>query len=89
MGCLSPDPDFLPGVRQLCDEYKSLQIIDAVKCRSDDRFSCRLSSAQAKYQVKPDLTTPGEAIGGGMPVGAVGGRRDMMELLVMIMSRDY
>lgn len=77
MGCLSPRPNFLAGLRRLCDDHNSLLIIDEVMTG----FRVSLGGAQAKYKVKPDLTTLGKVIGGGMPVGAVGGRKEIMEVL--------
>lgn len=77
MNCIPPLPDFLPGLRALCDEYKSLLIFDEVITG----FRVALGGAQALYQVKPDLTCLGKIIGGGLPVGAFGGRRDIMDYL--------
>lgn len=74
MNCIPPTPDFLPGLRALCDEYQSLLIFDEVMTG----FRVALGGAQALYQVKPDLTTLGKIIGGGMPVGAFGGRAEIM-----------
>lgn len=77
MGCVPPQADFLPGLRQLCDEYASLLIFDEVMTG----FRVARGGAQALYGVHPDLTTLGKIIGGGLPVGAFGGRRDIMEKL--------
>jgi glutamate-1-semialdehyde 2,1-aminomutase len=77
MGCLSPLPGFLPGLRKLCDEYQSLLIMDEVMTG----FRVALGGAQEKYDIVPDLTTLGKVIGGGMPVGAVGGKREIMNVL--------
>ncbi len=77
MNCIPPLPDFLPGLRALCDTYKSLLIFDEVITG----FRVALGGAQALYQVKPDLTCLGKIIGGGLPVGAFGGRRDIMDYL--------
>ncbi len=74
MNCVPPTSDFLPGLRALCDEYDSLLIFDEVMTG----FRVALGGAQAYYRVKPDLTTLGKIIGGGMPVGAFGGRADVM-----------
>lgn len=74
MNCILPEPGFLAGLRQLCDQYGSLLIFDEVMTG----FRVALGGAQAHYQIKPDLTTLGKIIGGGMPVGAFGGRRDIM-----------
>ncbi len=77
MNCVPPQPDFLPGLRALCDEYGALLIIDEVMTG----FRVALAGAQAYYGVEPDLTCLGKIIGGGMPVGAFGGRRDVMDAL--------
>ena len=75
MNCIPPVPGFLAGLRQVCDEYDSLLIFDEVMTG----FRVALGGAQAYYDVKPDLTTLGKVIGGGMPVGAFGGKREIME----------
>lgn len=80
MNCIPPQPGFLQGLRALCDEYGALLIIDEVMTG----FRVALGGAQAHYQVTPDLTCLGKIIGGGMPVGAFGGRRDVMEALAPI-----
>jgi len=77
MNCVPPLPEFLPGLRALCDEFGALLIIDEVMTG----FRVALGGAQEHYQVKPDLTCLGKIIGGGMPVGAFGGRRDVMNAL--------
>lgn len=77
MNCVLPTPEFLPGLRALCDKYKAVLIFDEVMTG----FRVALGGAQAHYQVKPDLTTLGKVIGGGMPVGAFGGRRDIMNCI--------
>ena len=77
MNCIPPQPDFLPGLRALCDEFGALLIIDEVMTG----FRVALGGAQTYYNVMPDLTCLGKIIGGGMPVGAFGGRRDVMEAL--------
>lgn len=77
MNCIPPQPDFLPGLRALCDEFGALLIIDEVMTG----FRVALGGAQAYYNVLPDLTCLGKIIGGGMPVGAFGGRRDVMTAL--------
>lgn len=77
MNCIPPLPDFLPGLRALCDEFGALLIIDEVMTG----FRVALAGAQSLYGVKPDLTCLGKIIGGGMPVGAFGGRREVMEAL--------
>lgn len=77
MNCIPPQPEFLPGLRELCDQYGALLIIDEVMTG----FRVALAGAQDYYGVTPDLTCLGKIIGGGMPVGAFGGRRDVMEAL--------
>ncbi|ORM83017.1 glutamate-1-semialdehyde aminotransferase, partial [Pantoea deleyi] len=77
MNCIPPQPDFLPGLRAICDEFGALLIIDEVMTG----FRVALGGAQAHYHVRPDLTCLGKIIGGGMPVGAFGGRRDVMAAL--------
>lgn len=77
MNCIPPEPGFLEGLRQLCDDHGSLLIFDEVM----SGFRVALGGAQALYQVTPDLTTLGKIIGGGLPVGAFGGRLDIMEYL--------
>ena len=77
MGFILPEPGFLQGLRELCDHYHSLLIFDEVMTG----FRVALCGAESLYQVSPDLTTLGKVIGGGLPVGAVGGRRDIMSLL--------
>jgi len=75
MNCIPPAPGFLEGLRQLCDHYGSVLIFDEVMTG----FRVALGGAQAVYNVKPDLTTLGKIIGGGMPVGAFGGKREIMQ----------
>ena len=77
MNCVPPLPEFLPGLRALCDKFGALLIIDEVMTG----FRVALSGAQSHYGVVPDLTCLGKIIGGGMPVGAFGGRRDVMDAL--------
>ncbi|MBS0968942.1 glutamate-1-semialdehyde-2,1-aminomutase [Chimaeribacter arupi] len=77
MNCVPPLPEFLPGLRALCDEFGALLIIDEVMTG----FRVALAGAQAHYGVVPDLTCLGKIIGGGMPVGAFGGRSDVMSAL--------
>ncbi|WP_413492312.1 glutamate-1-semialdehyde 2,1-aminomutase [Morganella psychrotolerans] len=77
MNCIPPAADFLPGLRALCDEFGALLIIDEVMTG----FRVALGGAQAYYDVEPDLTCLGKIIGGGMPVGAFGGRGEIMEKL--------
>ncbi len=77
MGCVPPEPGFLEGLRALCDQYECVLIFDEVMTG----FRVALGGAQSLYGVRPDLTTFGKIIGGGLPVGAVGGPRDIMEYL--------
>lgn len=77
MNCVPPLPGFLEGLRELCDQSGALLIFDEVMTG----FRVALGGAQARYGVKPDLTTLGKVIGGGLPVGAFGGRREVMEHL--------
>ncbi|MGN6225810.1 MAG: glutamate-1-semialdehyde 2,1-aminomutase [Dyella sp.] len=75
MNCILPRDGYLQGLRDLCDAHGALLIFDEVMTG----FRVALGGAQAHYGVRPDLTTFGKIIGGGMPVGAYGGRRDLME----------
>jgi glutamate-1-semialdehyde 2,1-aminomutase len=75
MNCVPPLPGFLEGLRQICDDYGALLIFDEVMTG----FRVALGGAQQLYGVMPDLTTLGKVIGGGLPVGAFGGRADIME----------
>ncbi|MGY6771663.1 glutamate-1-semialdehyde 2,1-aminomutase [Gallibacterium sp. ZY190522] len=77
MNCVPPKPGFLQGLRQLCDQYGALLIIDEVMTG----FRVSLAGAQSYYDVKPDLTTLGKIIGGGMPVGAFGGKKEIMQYI--------
>jgi glutamate-1-semialdehyde 2,1-aminomutase len=74
MNCIPPVDGFLQGLREVCNEYGVILIFDEVMTG----FRVALGGAQAFYGVKPDLTTLGKVIGGGLPVGAFGGRRDIM-----------
>ncbi|MFC3122986.1 glutamate-1-semialdehyde 2,1-aminomutase [Agaribacter flavus] len=74
MNCIPPVPGFLEGLRSICDKYKSVLIFDEVMTG----FRVAKGGAQAHYQVTPDLTCLGKVIGGGMPVGAFGGKRDII-----------
>jgi glutamate-1-semialdehyde 2,1-aminomutase len=77
MNCILPTEDFLQTLRRECDRAGAVLIFDEVMTG----FRVALGGAQALYGVRPDLTTLGKIIGGGMPVGAFGGRRDIMEQL--------
>ena len=75
MNCIPPKDGYLQGLRELCTRHGALLIFDEVMTG----FRVALGGAQAHYGVTPDLTTFGKIIGGGMPVGAYGGRRDLMQ----------
>lgn len=75
MGVVAPKPGYLAGLRALCDQYGALLLFDEVITG----FRVAYGGAQELYGVMPDLTTLGKIIGGGLPVGAYGGRRDVME----------
>jgi glutamate-1-semialdehyde 2,1-aminomutase len=75
MNCIPPRAGFLEGLRELCTRHGALLIFDEVMTG----FRVALGGAQARYGVTPDLTTFGKIIGGGMPVGAYGGRREFMQ----------
>lgn len=77
MNCILPAPGFLETLRQLCTEHGSLLIFDEVMTG----FRVGLHGAQGIFGIRPDLTTLGKVIGGGLPVGAVGGARAIMERL--------
>ena len=77
MNCVPPAPGFLETLREECDRVGALLIFDEVMTG----FRVALGGAQTLYGVRPDLTTLGKIIGGGMPVGAFGGRREIMEQL--------
>lgn len=80
MNCVLPNPGFLQGLRQLCDRYQAVLIFDEVMTG----FRVHPQGAQGLYGIKPDLSTFGKIIGGGMPVGAFGGRLDIMQCLAPI-----
>ena len=75
MNLIVPKPDFLQGMRRLCTQHGAVLIFDEVMTG----FRVGLTGAQGHFGIRPDLTTLGKVIGGGMPVGAFGGRRDIME----------
>lgn len=77
MGVVPPLPGFLEGLRSLCSQYGALLIFDEVITG----FRLGIDGAQGYYHVTPDLTTFGKIIGGGMPVGAYGGKREIMEMV--------
>jgi len=74
MNCIPPSEGFLQGLRDVCDAHGTVLIFDEVMTG----FRVALGGAQAYYQVKPDLTTLGKVIGGGLPVAAFGGKREIM-----------
>lgn len=74
MGCVPPEPGFLEGLRALCDEFGALLVFDEVMTG----FRVAMGGAQERFGITPDLTTLGKVIGGGLPVGAFGGREDLM-----------
>ncbi|WP_367605577.1 glutamate-1-semialdehyde 2,1-aminomutase [Legionella sp. W05-934-2] len=80
MGLVLPAADYLQGLRAICDQYQSLLIFDEVMCG----FRVALEGAQGYYNVTPDLTTLGKVIGGGMPVGAIGGSKAIMDHLAPV-----
>ena len=77
MNFVPPEPGFLETLREVCDASGALLVFDEVMTG----FRVHRGGAQALYGVRPDITTLGKVIGGGMPVGAFGGRRDIMEML--------
>ena len=77
MGCVPPADGFLQGLREICDRGGALLIFDEVMTG----FRVAYSGAQSLYNVKPDITTLGKVIGGGMPIGAYGGRKELMQLV--------
>ena len=77
MGVVPPEPGFLAGLRELTSQHGALLIFDEVMTG----FRVHPGGAQALYQVVPDLTTLGKVIGGGLPVGAYGGKREIMQLV--------
>ncbi len=80
MGCVPPLPEFLPSLRKVCDQYGIMLIFDEVMTG----FRVAFGGAQLLYKIKPDLTTLGKVIGGGLPVGAYGGKREIMEKIAPI-----
>ena len=77
MNLVLPAPGFLEALREECTHHGAVLILDEVMTG----FRVALGGAQARYKIKPDLTTLGKVIGGGLPLGALGGRRDIMEKL--------
>jgi glutamate-1-semialdehyde 2,1-aminomutase len=77
MGCVAPEPRYLQGLRSLCDKHSIVLIFDEVMTG----FRLAPGGAQELYNVKPDMTTMGKIIGGGLPVGAYGGKREIMDFV--------
>jgi glutamate-1-semialdehyde 2,1-aminomutase len=77
MGVIIPTPEFLTGLRQICSEENIVLIFDEVMTG----FRVARGGAQELYNIRPDLSTFGKIIGGGLPVGAFGGRREIMEMI--------
>ncbi len=77
MGCVPPLPGFLEGLRTICDEHGALLIFDEVMTG----FRVAYGGAQTRFGVRPDITTLGKIIGGGMPIGAYGASREIMQLV--------
>jgi glutamate-1-semialdehyde 2,1-aminomutase len=75
MGCVVPQPGYLQGLRALCDKHNIVLIFDEVMTG----FRLALGGAQELYNVKADMTTLGKIIGGGLPVGAYGGKKEIMD----------
>jgi len=75
MNCIPPAPGFLEGLRRLCDQYGAVLIFDEVMTG----FRVALGGAQEHYGIRPDISTFGKIVGGGMPVGCFGGKREIME----------
>ena len=82
MGVIPPEGGFLEGLREVCNEFGALLIFDEVMTG----FRVHPGGAQALYGVKPDITTFGKIIGGGLPVGAYGGKLEIMEMLAPVGS---
>ncbi len=80
MNCIPPAPGFLAGLRKLCTEFGAVLIFDEVMTG----FRVSATGAQGHFNIKPDLTTLGKVIGGGMPVGAFGGKQDIMDCLAPV-----
>ncbi|TMO63657.1 glutamate-1-semialdehyde 2,1-aminomutase [Pseudoalteromonas aurantia] len=80
MNCIPPEPGFLQGLRDVCDEHGAVLIFDEVMTG----FRVALGGAQAYYDIQPDLTCLGKVIGGGMPVGAFGGKHAIMDYIAPV-----
>ncbi len=77
MGCVPPEPGYLAGLRRLCHDAGALLVFDEVM----SGWRCHPGGAQTLYDVMPDLVALGKVVGGGLPVGAYGGRRELMSLV--------
>jgi glutamate-1-semialdehyde 2,1-aminomutase len=80
MGCVPPQPGFLAGLRTVCNQYGIILIFDEVMTG----FRVSFGGAQQLYKIKPDLTCLGKVIGGGLPVGAYGGKLEIMQKIAPI-----
>ncbi|AAV83077.1 glutamate-1-semialdehyde 2,1-aminomutase [Idiomarina loihiensis] len=80
MNCIPPVDGFLEGLRSICDDHGSVLIFDEVMTG----FRVAPGGAQDRYKIKPDLTTLGKVIGGGMPVGAFGGKKEVMDYIAPV-----
>lgn len=80
MNCVLPKNEFLPGLRAICNQYQSLLIFDEVITG----FRVSLGGAQERFGIIPDITTLGKIIGGGLPIGAFGGRKEIMEFIAPV-----
>lgn len=80
MGCVPPSPGFLEGLRDLCDEYETVLIFDEVMTG----FRLARGGAQERFNVWADLVTFGKIIGGGLPVGAFGGKKEIMDVVAPV-----
>jgi glutamate-1-semialdehyde 2,1-aminomutase len=77
MGCVPPLPGYLEGLRKLCTDHGAVLIFDEVMTG----FRLAMGGAQERFGIQPDLTTLGKIIGGGLPVGAYGGRKEIMDVV--------
>jgi glutamate-1-semialdehyde 2,1-aminomutase len=77
MGCVAPLPGYLEGLRVICDKHSVVLILDEVMTG----FRLAPGGAQELYNIRPDLTTLGKIIGGGLPVGAYGGKKEIMDIV--------
>jgi glutamate-1-semialdehyde 2,1-aminomutase len=80
MGCIPPQPGFLEGLRELCDEHETVLIFDEVMTG----FRLARGGAQERFDVWADLVTFGKIIGGGLPVGAFGGKKEIMDVVAPV-----